>query len=661
MPFLSKIQQTGLFKEIEDNKGFQHIIDSGLILEFISEIWDIDNMDLTDPRYHTLRGDIQQHFLNNDDWDLNYLFSEILKLYGDEARYRKFLETIVIYKYQEDKDVITIIVSIINEYLIGYGLSLKIVDKDQSGSYIYAIREHSSSIDDSQILQNSIPFIVVKQPNGSSWKRTSHNIPDSFPTFVLVADNWDDFGAVTLFDLFYYHSQNNKKWHYIGKTKILNTDERNTEGNRYKVKSLMPDKFEILSEEYCSLGQSQEYYDNIKNLFTDGCKSILWALKACAIFSFIEDKFEKHPRFYSLIRENEVERLLRQEKYIIDGIRMTSCEKFTHSFTPQYAQEPISIDLTFDISKIFPRRVVAIIGQNGVGKTQFITKLPMDLASKNLDVFSPQIPLYSKIIAVSNSLYDNFKTPDRTAGFNYIYCGLSNVVSEKRTIIAPEELQNRLITSGREINNKGRAESLKGILETILPSFIMIELFLTNGDETKLDLNKLLSINKTISSGESTLLYLFCNIISNIRFDSLLLFDEPETHLHPNAITELMSAIYKLLDEFQSYAIIVTHSPLIIREMKSEGVKIMTRLKNVPVIRGISIESLGENISTLVNEIFDNKDIPKYYRNKIEELINKGYSEDKLIESIKSDDLPLGIGLQLYIKQKYYRLENEED
>ncbi|MZN05837.1 hypothetical protein GT858_10660, partial [Bifidobacterium pseudocatenulatum] len=121
MPFLSKIQQTGLFKEIEDNKGFQHIIDSGLILEFISEIWDIDNMGSTDPRYHTLRGDIQQHFLNNDDWDLNYLFSEILKLYGDAAHYRKFLETIVIYKYQEDKDFITIIVSIINEYLIGYG------------------------------------------------------------------------------------------------------------------------------------------------------------------------------------------------------------------------------------------------------------------------------------------------------------------------------------------------------------------------------------------------------------------------------------------------------------------------------------------------------------------------------------------------------------
>ena len=114
-------------------------------------------------------------------------------------------------------------------------------------------------------------------------------------------------------------------------------------------------------------------------------------------------------------------------------------------------------------------------------------------------------------------------------GFNYIYCGLSNVASGKRTIISPEELQHRLIASGREINNKGRAESLKGILETILPSFIMIGLFLTDGDEIKLDLNKLLSINKTISSGESTLLYLFCSIISNIRFDSLLFYIKLQT------------------------------------------------------------------------------------------------------------------------------------
>lgn len=102
-------------------------------------------------------------------------------------------------------------------------------------------------------------------------------------------------------------------------------------------------------------------------------------------------------------------------------------------------------------------------------------------------------------------------------------------------------------------------------------------------------------------------------------------------------------------------------TPLIIREMKSEGVRVMNRQENIPIIRKISMESLGANISTLVDEIFENRDIPKYYRNKIMELIQKGISEDNLLESIKSKDLPLGIGLQLYIKQMYYRVNNEKD
>lgn len=135
-------------------------------------------------------------------------------------------------------------------------------------------------------------------------------------------------------------------------------------------------------------------------------------------------------------------------------------------------------------------------------------------------------------------------------------------IEGKRVVITQDDLKSRLINSGRIINAKGRTDSLKEILTAIFPLSIIEDLFIVDDAKTKLNINNLQIISEKISSGESTLLYLFCNIISNIRFDSLLLFDEPETHLHPNAITALMSAIYKLLDEFQSYAIIVTHSPL---------------------------------------------------------------------------------------------------
>ena len=64
-----------------------------------------------------------------------------------------------------------------------------------------------------------------------------------------------------------------------------------------------------------------------------------------------------------------------------------------------------------------------------------------------------------------------------------------------------------------------------------------------------------------MSSGERILLYNIFNILAKISFNSLIFFDEPETHLHPNAITELIAGLMFILETFQSFAIIATHSP----------------------------------------------------------------------------------------------------
>lgn len=65
------------------------------------------------------------------------------------------------------------------------------------------------------------------------------------------------------------------------------------------------------------------------------------------------------------------------------------------------------------------------------------------------------------------------------------------------------------------------------------------------------------------------------------------------------------------------------------------------------------MESLGANVSELVEEIFENKDIPKYYKIKIDELISLGLSYGDLISALQSRDIELGIGLKMYIQQRY--------
>jgi predicted ATP-dependent endonuclease of OLD family len=215
-------------------------------------------------------------------------------------------------------------------------------------------------------------------------------------------------------------------------------------------------------------------------------------------------------------------------------------------------------------------------------------------------------------------------------------------------------MNQRLHKSCVEIQKKNRTLSLKKILENILDEDIINELFkkeeIDEVEKMVFQYNNLSGICNKISAGQSTLLYLFCNIVSHIRYDSLLLFDEPETHLHPNAITALMSAINELLEEYQSYSIISTQSPLIVRELLSRSVYVMERKANYPSIKKIGLESFGENLTVLTEEIFGNKEVTKFYKKKIKEMIQLGYNYEDIVKLIETKDIPLSLNLTIFIK-----------
>jgi len=171
-------------------------------------------------------------------------------------------------------------------------------------------------------------------------------------------------------------------------------------------------------------------------------------------------------------------------------------------------------------------------------------------------------------------------------------------------------------------------------------------------EEYKFNLNNFDVFKNKLSSGQAILLYIISGIISNIRYDTLLLFDEPETHLHPNAISQLMNVIYDLVNEFKSYCIITTHSPLVIQEILSKNVYILEKNENTPVIRKIGFESFGENLTVLTEEVFGNKEIIRHYKKIIDELISKGLTYENIVSNLTSDEIPLSLNAKLYIKSK---------
>jgi hypothetical protein len=642
MILLPPIQQRSLFKALVDKGAFEKLRQSSRILDLISRIWNIDLLPSTDARFNTMRGDIQQHYLNNTDWNEEYLFSEILGIYKDIEKYQKVIELIPSDEFQDDITFIESLVQLINSYLIPH--KQRLVAKRQQNFTIYEVK-NSEAVDEI-IPSNTIPFFVEKNSN----KQGEHETPSIFPSFVLAADTWDDFGVSSLFRLFYYPNESQSL--QAGKVKIITRTKEGEDPSKAITTNYLKDSFTDLNNDFCSLGQEVKYYQEIKRFFPDSYRSILWALKDCAIFTDIEEQFEQDYSFKrSLLRENEAERLLRDAKFIVEGIEVQNREHFTYHFQTPFSEDETLLEVSFNSKAILPSRLFAVVGKNGVGKTQMISNLPIDLSQKKQEFFEPQLPLFSKIISVSTSLYDNCKYPEKSNEFNYEYIGLTVKDGENRRIITNDELNSKLKVACKLINAKGRARSLRDILAKILPTVIIDSLFFHESDEkSSLNINYLKEARQKLSSGESTLLYLLTCIVATLRYDTLLLFDEPETHLHPNAITTLISALYKLLEEFQSFAFVVTHSPLVIREIKSSHVCIMERFENKSVIRKVQQETLGANISVLVDEIFGNKDIPQYYREIISRLAKKGATEEEIYQAINNENIPLPIGLQVFIK-----------
>ena len=119
-------------------------------------------------------------------------------------------------------------------------------------------------------------------------------------------------------------------------------------------------------------------------------------------------------------------------------------------------------------------------------------------------------------------------------------------------------------------------------------------------------------------------------VVATIEKESILLFDEPELHLHPNAVANTMRMLYRLLEEFDSYAIFATHSPLIVQEIPSRYVQILSRIDNVLMVRTPALECFGENVTNITNDIFDVNGSESNYKTILNNLSKKMSFEDAL-------------------------------
>lgn len=600
------------------------------VVDFLKLIWDLPTMPSEDPRFRNAEADACQHMLNNNDWTLEYAFLIRFNLLaGKQDVFIKFIEVMVSPEVRESKDDIDNYARSINSLLEDVDFELAIYDYI-NGLPCYRLME--GKLNDTvpiDLRPNTIPIFVDEQP-------------DEYPAFRLTREIWDDYGYKTRYRLYYFPDSNNA--HNVGLVKIMKKDAIETYG-------ILPSRIFAFDDEFCSLGQSLTYYENIKKILGNKYKDFLNAIRDTAIFSSICDVFCNTDCYkHSLLRYQDAEKALLYAVYILAGYTVFDPIRFVFKAElPYYKGEQLGIK--FDMGDIQSEynlnRVIAIIGNNGVGKTSVLSQLAECIVNDNEDRFAPRKPVFKKVISASYSVFDKFFNIEGTS-FNYTYCGIQK---KNGVLLSNEEISARRRISIELIHKHDRDRTLYNYIKTLLPDEFVDVLF---DDLATFKEEEYSKIYPYLSSGQSMLMNLIIEIVANIRHNTLILIDEPEVHLHPKGITTFVNILNRICREFFSCCILATHSSIIVQELLSRNVIVMDRdEQGDPIVRPMRVESFGENLTTITEEIFGRGEVSPYYKTVVRKLVDQCENIDDVISHIQNNEVPISMALYMLI-DKYF-------
>ncbi len=181
---------------------------------------------------------------------------------------------------------------------------------------------------------------------------------------------------------------------------------------------------------------------------------------------------------------------------------------------------------------------------------------------------------------------------------------------------------------------------------------------------TKLDSNdkkfksNVLSKFKKLSSGHKIVLLTLTKLIEKTEERSLILLDEPESHLHPPLLSSFIRALSELLTNRNGAAIIATHSPVILQEVPKSCVWKLRRTGNNTLAERLEIESFGENVGILTNEVFRLEVSDSGFHKLLQELVNEYEYYDQAIDAL---DNQIGLEAKAILRSMFHHKNNSDE
>jgi len=459
-------------------------------------------------------------------------------------------------------------------------------------------------------------FVVL--PSG---RQPKNNSPQ---TVFLVEDEWDDwFKYSTLYLVYYVDSTENV--HEIGATKIGQFSMTNEQR-----RPSIPKEFPYLPDQYFSLGQDDTYYQNLQQL-PDECRiEFLESINDLAYNIELFDRaLTEDVTRTSLLRfiapstvRNQFHRLSH------GGVRLTEYY-FSYEFSKNQSNSEQSPKISFavDPESDLPMNIHVLIGRNGVGKTFILDKMSKSLVHNtaqgheygrfiNDDDYHEDVDIFSALVMVSFSAFDQFEPitvpRDRSDQIYSRYIGLKKVSQNtKEKENKPKDPSALTREFGDSLKNclfTGKQDRWYSIIRKLYtdPVFSeseVAELTRYVEDEEELRKRARKTFNR-LSSGHKIVLLTLTRLVETVQERTLVLLDEPESHLHPPLLATFVRALSDLLIDRNGVAIVATHSPVVLQEVPRKCVWKVTRSgRSVDVQRPVC-ETFGENVGILTHEVF---------------------------------------------------------
>ncbi|MBC3217252.1 AAA family ATPase [Serratia fonticola] len=328
----------------------------------------------------------------------------------------------------------------------------------------------------------------------------------------------------------------------------------------------------------------------------------------------------------------------------------------------------------FDHEADLPKRIAVIIGKNGVGKSQTLGRIVQAALKGNnslIDGETGERILVNRILAFAPTNETGSVFPSDRRKLSQIWYRRFSLnrsgTRQKRAGVADQVLQ--VARSEEYIGETTRWDIFLKALEAIdnweqlcLPVSgrgrkpLSLRNLKIDTEERNLinysaiDTNKeplrvINDIGYPLSSGEISFLRFAAQASLYVENGSLLLLDEPETHLHPNFISQFVSLLDSLLSQTGSAAIIATHSAYFVREVFQEQVAVL-RNDNDGYIRieTPTLRTFGADVGAISYFVFG-EDEPSQLASTVEKrLLAKYNSWEELYARYKNELSPEMLG-----------------